>query len=203
MYQSEKKQTTQETPLTSDIPSREAAGWALQKPRGGNNKFSDNVRSYLTARFDAGVTGRKADPGQVANDMRKARNNDGSRMFSREEWLTKTQIKSFFSRLSAAKRKQSNNLDDSDEELLEEGHEHRKEEILQEEANNIIRELAVEHPIIFDGYDICNYVKSGLISKFTVKEICEYFDVTFTSRDTKAIWLSKITYMVKECSCSS
>ena len=148
MYQSEKKQTTQETPLTSDIPSREAAGWALQKPRSGNKKFSDNVRSYLTARFDAGVTGRKADPGQVANDMRKARNNDGSRMFSREEWLTKTQIKSFFSRLSAAKRKQSNNLDDSDDELLEEEHEHRKEEILQE-ANNIIRELAVEHPIIF------------------------------------------------------
>ena len=186
--ESEKKQTTQETPLTSDIPSREAAGWALQKPRGGNKKFSHNVRSYLTARFDAGVTGRKADPGQVANDMRKARNNDGSRMFSREEWLTKTQIKSFFSRLSAAKRKQSNNLDDSDEELLEEEHEHRKEEILQEEANNIIRELAVEHPIIFDGYDICNYVKSGLISKFTVKvlkEICEYFDVTFKSRDTQ------------------
>ena len=102
--------------------------------------------------------------------MRKARNNDGSRMFGREERLTKSQIKSFFSRLSAAKRKQqTNNLDDSDEELLEEEHEHHKENILQEEANDIMRELAVEHPIIFDGYDICNYVKSGLISKFTAR----------------------------------
>ena len=205
--ESEKKQTMQETPLTSDIPSREAAGWALQKPRGGNKKFSDNVRSYLTTRFDAGITGRKADSGQVANDMRKARNNDGSRMFGREEWLTKSQIKSFFSPLSAAKRKrQTSNLDDSDEELLEEEHEHHKEKILQEEANDIMRELALEHPIIFDGYDICNYVKSGLISKFTVKtlkDICEYFDVAFKSRDTKAILLNKITCMVKECSCSS
>lgn len=154
----------QETPLTSDIPSREAAGWALQKPRGGNKKFSDNVRSYLTTRFDAGITGRKADPGQVANDMRKARTNDGLRMFSRKEWLTKSQIKPFFSRLSAAKRKQqTNNLDDSDEELLEEEHEHHKEKVLQEQAGDIMRELALEHPIIFDGYDIYNYVKSGLI----------------------------------------
>ena len=216
--ESEKKQTMQETPLTGDIPSREAAGWALQKPRGGNKKFSDNVRSYLITQFDAEITGTKADPGQVANDMRKARNNDGSRMFGREEWLTKSQIKSFFSRLFAAiksffsrlfaakRKQQTNNLDDSDEELLEEEHEHYKEKILQEEANDIMRELAVEHPIIFDGYDICNYVKSGLISKFTVKtlkDIYEYFDVAFKSRDMKAILLNKITCMVKECSCSS
>ncbi len=203
--ESEKKQAVQETPVTSDVPSREAAGWALQKPRGGNKRFSDNIRSYLTARFDAGVTGRKADPGQVASDMRKARNNDGSRKFSREEWLTKTQIKSFFSRLSAARRKQQSNLDDGDEELLEEEHEYRKEENLQEEVKDMFRELAVEHPIFYDGYDICDHVKSGLISKFTVKilkDICEYFDVAFKSRDTKAILLSKITCMVKECSCS-
>ena len=115
--------------------------------------------------------------------MRKARNNDGSRKFSREEWLTKTQIKSFFSRLSAARRKQQSNLDDGDEELLEEEHEYRKEENLQEEVKDMFRELAVEHPIIYDGYDICDHVKSGLISKFTVKilkDICEYFDVTLS-----------------------
>ncbi len=137
--------------------------------------------------------------------MRKARNNDGSRKFSREEWLTKTQIKSFFSRLSAARRKQQSNLDDGDEELLEEEHEYRKEENLQEEVKDMFRELAVEHPIFYDGYDICDHVKSGLISKFTVKilkDICEYFDVAFKSRDTKAILLSKITCIVKECGCS-
>jgi Arf-GAP/Rho-GAP domain/ANK repeat/PH domain-containing protein 3 len=200
------KQTVKETAVTSDFPSREAAGWALQKAKGGNKRFSDNIRSYLTTRFDAGVTGRKADPGQVANDIRKARNDDGSRKFSREEWLTKTQVKSFFSRLSAAKRKQQSNLDDSDEEFLKEEHEYRKEENLQEEVNDIIRQLAVEHPIIYDGYDICDHVKTGLISKFTVKilkDICEYFDVPFKSRDTKAILISHISCMVTECSCFS
>ena len=105
-----------------------------------------------------------------------------------------------FTTICSKEEATNNNLDDSDEELVEEEHEHHKEKILQEEANDM-RELAVEHPIIFDRYDICNYVKSGLISKFTVKtlkDICEYFDVAFKSRDTKAILPNKITCMVKE-----
>ncbi len=72
--------------------------------------------------------------------------------------MTKTQIKSFFSRLSPARRKQQSNLDDGDEELLEEEHEYRKEENVQEEVKDMFRELAVEHPVFYDGYDICGYV---------------------------------------------
>ena len=37
-------------------------------------------------------TGRKEDSAQVANDMRNARNTDGTKMFSRMEWLSKLQI---------------------------------------------------------------------------------------------------------------
>ena len=36
--------------------------------------------------------------------MRTTRNADGSRKFSRDEWLTKGQVQSFFSRLSAISR---------------------------------------------------------------------------------------------------
>lgn len=183
-----------------------AAGWALQKPRGDKKRFSENVRSYLTARFDAGVTGRKADTRQVSNDMTKARNNDGSRKFTRDEWLTKTQVQSFFSRLSAARKKQKVILhpDESDEELLEEEHNFLKEKNRREQVNDMLSQLGIEHPIVYDGYDICDRVKSGLISKFnvkTLKSICEHFELTFKSRDTKAALLSKITEMVKECEC--
>ena len=73
----------------SGVSKPEARGWALQKPRVGGTRFSENVKSYLTARFDVGTqTGRKADPSQVAADMRTTRNADGSRRFSRDEWLT-------------------------------------------------------------------------------------------------------------------
>ena len=80
-------------------------GWALQKPRGGGARFSENVKSYLTAKFDFGEdTGRKADPTQVAADMQVARNTNGERKFQRSEWLSKSQIQGFFSQLAASKR---------------------------------------------------------------------------------------------------
>ena len=98
----------------------EASGWALQKPRGGRTRFSEKVKSYLTARFDVSTqTGRKSDPSQVATDMRTTRNADGSRKFSRDEWLTKGQVQSFFSRLFAISRKRgvtrAENVDSDDE----------------------------------------------------------------------------------------
>ena len=38
-------------------------GWALQKPKGGQTRFSDKVRGYLQKEFDIGQkTGRKEDP---------------------------------------------------------------------------------------------------------------------------------------------
>ena len=72
-------------------------GWALQRPRGGGTRFTENVKAYLAMRFaDGEKTGRKADPTQVAADMRKARNIEGTRTFNRSEWLTKTQVQGFF-----------------------------------------------------------------------------------------------------------
>ena len=72
-------------------------GWALQKPRGGGTRFTENVKIYLTRRFEDGEkTGRKADPTKVAVEMRKASYNEGTRKFSRSEWLTKTQVQGSF-----------------------------------------------------------------------------------------------------------
>ena len=82
-------------------------GWALQKPRVGGKRYSPHVKDYLKARFDAGEqSGQKADPQQVSMDMRNARTDENNRLFSREEWLTRNQVQSYFSRLSALKRKQ-------------------------------------------------------------------------------------------------
>ena len=65
-------------------------GWALHKSRSGQTRFSDNVCEYLQKKFDIGEeTGRKEDPAQKASNMRKARNTDGTRTFSRAEWLSK------------------------------------------------------------------------------------------------------------------
>ena len=78
----------------------------LCKPR-SSVRFSPKVKEYLTARFTMGErTGRKADPGQVAADMRNAKNESNERLFTRSEWLSKNQVQSFFSRMAAAHRKE-------------------------------------------------------------------------------------------------
>jgi len=52
-------------------------GWALHKPRSQAVRFTDEVKQYLTTKFDLGErTGNKADPGKVAADMRTSRKPD-------------------------------------------------------------------------------------------------------------------------------
>ena len=74
--------TTTERESGEPSPSDLSQGWALHKPKGGAG------RQYLTSKFDIGVQfGRKEDPGQVAQDIRKAKAENGDRLFSREECL--------------------------------------------------------------------------------------------------------------------
>ena len=55
-------------------------GWAL-RVRKSCAVFSENLRAYLTSKFDVGVkTGRKLDPKTVAKQMRN--------QFPNDEWLT-------------------------------------------------------------------------------------------------------------------
>ena len=58
--------------------------WALQKPRGEGTRFTENVKLYLTKRFDDGEkTGRRADPTQVVRAYRaKARASAVERSFA-------------------------------------------------------------------------------------------------------------------------
>lgn len=81
-------------------------GWALHKLRSQAMRFPFEVKQYLTTKFDLGErAGNKVDPGKVAADMRTAGNMDGSRIFKREHWQTKSQVQGFFSRMAATRTK--------------------------------------------------------------------------------------------------
>ena len=80
-------------------------GWALRQTEKAA-RSNANQRSYLDEKFLIGQsTGIKADPSQVARDLRNARTEGGKQRFSIDEFLTPQQIKSYFSR-KAAKTKQ-------------------------------------------------------------------------------------------------
>ena len=131
-------------------------GWATHKSRGGKTHFSQQVREYLTLKFDLGEkTGQKADSNQVSRDMRNARTVGSKRLFSREEWLTGTQIQGFFSRLASARRRRNNAQQSSvsENEVVEDTHEQEHNAMVEE----VISEMGLKHPIIFDVYNICEY----------------------------------------------
>ena len=66
-------------------------------------------------------------------------------------------------------------------------------------------EIGLTHPIVYDIYGLCDYVKKDKLNYFTVsmlKEICTFFELPFKSRDSKAVLMSKIKEMTHECQCS-
>ena len=182
-------------------------GWALHKPKGGAVCFSEKVRQYLISKFDfVEHSGRKEDPRQVSQDMRKAKGENGERLFSREEWLTKAQIQGFFSRLSSSRRRRAATSpsivvdDKSDEELIDESEVNHMTAV-----GSVVTEIGLTHPIVYDIYDLCDYVKKEKLNHFTVsvlKEICTFFELPVKSRDSKAVLMSKIKEMIHERQCS-
>ena len=76
--------------------------------------------------------------------MRNARSEDHTWLFRREEWLSKSQVQGFFSRLAAKRRKHTN-----EEIPLEDALEEEK----QQEWNNLLdtinEDLNLQHPVIY------------------------------------------------------
>ena len=72
--------------------------------KGQNLKYKIIFESWPQDHGKVG-RGKKADRDQVqANSTRNARNERNERLFEKEEWLTKTQITSFFSRLASRQK---------------------------------------------------------------------------------------------------
>ena len=199
--QTEERQSQHHQPCTHSEESVPEAnmGWALAKARSGSSQFSEKVKDYLTKKFNIGEkTGQKVSAEQVTKDMRNARTHDNQRLFGREDWLTKLQVQGFFSRLASTRRKQGWHEADTSEED-DEGDEVGEQRHAVEE---VIENLGLKHPIIFDVYNVCDYYHSNKLPSFNVsmlKDMCEYFEIPYKSRDLKRDLLPKVSELVKEC----
>ena len=175
-------------------------GWALHKPRSQAVRFTDEVKQYLSTKFDLGErTGNKADPGKVAADMRTSRKPDGWRMFERKDWLTKSQVQGFFSRLAATRRRQGNQ-EVQIEDVYAEEEEQERHGVLE----NIAAQLSPRHPICYDSYCLCDLSRDEKLDGFSVvmlKEILKYFEVPFASRDRKKNLVVNLSKFLEGCEC--
>ncbi|KAL9953731.1 hypothetical protein ACROYT_G041192 [Oculina patagonica] len=124
-------------------------GLALHKARNQGVRFPDDVKQYLTRKFDLGErTGEKADPGKVAADMRTARRPDGLRIFDR---------------LAATRRKQGNQELQMEDVYAEEEEEERREVL-----ESVAAELSPRHPICYDSYCLCDLARDESLDSFSV-----------------------------------
>ena len=118
----------------------------------------------------------------VARQMKIARDVDGQRQFSHDEVLCCTQIPSFFSRPAKCKSSEDQLVSDKDYEAAE------NEEALATLRNEVLERIQPKHPVMYDGYNICDLVTSQKLNKLKISklsEICRSFklEVKSSGRD--------------------
>ena len=182
-------------------------GWALKTVQ-KSSRMSEDVRNYLIQRFNDGAkTGNKADPKQVEHEMKHVRNTTGGLLFQPFEWRTSKQIASFFSNLSKSQR--AKNIDEGNH-----GIETEDEDTNIQDKNLQLLQLVIEsqvqadHPILFQGHNLCHLATEGKIKTLrldTLKKACLSLDVEVTGskarKDTFALALDKYicTHRSKSC----
>ncbi|KAK3738657.1 hypothetical protein QZH41_007870 [Actinostola sp. cb2023] len=125
-----------DTQYHSDTVVQEKAsqGWALRKQK-TTVRISPAVKEYLTKVFNEGTKDghSKANPADVAEDLKIT--------FPRTEWLEAQTIKGYFSH---------------EEDTSSQDAAITREEFLQKLIDEARKELDLQHPLIFDGINLCD-----------------------------------------------
>ena len=194
-------------------------GWALKTIK-KKVRFTKKQTEFLTDQFQKGeYSGRKSDPQEVSKTMSLARDQAGERRFQPDEVLTSQQISGFFSRLSAKKRLEvtaagnrakASEISEVDMESVD------KDEISAEAEShlsavcaNVMRDVAIQHPIVSFDLNICELVQKRTLTTLRVdrlRDMCidlglDISDISPQKR--KKPFIARLTQLVQECICSS
>ena len=178
-------------------------GWALKVTK-RPTRMTDNVKTFLMEKFEEGVrTGNKADPVQVAREMKTLRNEEGQPTFKPEEWRTAQQISSLFSRQTAAQRHRAVDAEEIPDEDIEAAE--------SEMALDTLRSLVMNdmgkpsHPIAVGDRNICELVRTNRLRSFklaVLKEMCKQLHLTTTGPlSRKKTFFEAIEAFSESCTC--
>jgi hypothetical protein len=189
--------------IQTSCVNRRPMGWALKTSGQGRARFTEDQKSYLTAKFRLGEeTGIKTDPAAVARSMMCAKGPEGNLLFTSDDFLTAKQISGFFSRLASKKSlKEGELLQKEDIEVA--AHEAHLEELL----NKAEREFAQKHPIVYDSYNLCELASQKKLNKFSLtvlKSICSSFGIDTADIEGKRLkkpFINRLQSLCQECEC--
>lgn len=191
-------------PSTSTSRFSSSKGWALKTNKRGP-RMGEKARMFLLDKFNAGLTGHKADPLQVAKEMKLSKDKDGNPLFCPEEWRSAKQITSFFSRMSALHKQQGaqmdvEELDEGDLIALEteEGLKTLNEAVLNDMEHSL-------HPVTVNELNICELTGSGKLQTLKIaqlSDICIALQLqTSGPQDKKKTFIGPIEDFIKNCPC--
>ena len=182
-------------------------GWALQSAGVQRKNLTVAQKNYPTEVFQVGErTRQKADPTSVSKAMRRVKHSDGSNIFDKRYYLTPLQIAGFFSRLSA---KKTYSVEQSSEEEEPERNELITEKaIIEEMSDEVTKALALQHPIMYETYNICDIVGQCKLAKFsirTLQNICAALklDVASMIGKRKQPYMEIIEGVLARCGCET
>ena len=180
-----------DAPLTHRASDICQMGWALKSsPR--KVRFTQEQKNFLDLKYNLGEqTGKKSSGEDVASQMRRARGQDGKRLFAVNDFLTAQQISSYFSRM-AAKRKNVTEAE-VDTEV--------RENLIRDVTAEITEKLVAEEqqqPVSEDEsrgccysyrrVNLCRMSRDELRAKLTLpnlKSICLKYGIQGVSRNRK------------------
>ena len=181
-----------------------AEGWALKSNK-RSPRMGEKAKLFLLDKFNAGTTGNKADPAQVAQEMKVIRDDAGELLFTPEEWRTSKQIASFFSRMSALQKRQqpqndSDALDEEDLAALEE------EDNMQALHKAVLDDMdSALHPVTINNIDICSLSRTGKLKALNItqlRNICNVLKLHYQGRkNRKDTYIEAIALYASKCSC--
>ena len=149
---------------------------------------------------------------QVSIDMRCARDEQGTCLFTASECLQTQQIRAFFSRLATAQRNNVQNpsdvVEDDVRDLESDSQAEQYETQLQQLHRDVIAEVAERHPIFFyQRFNLCELSQQNKLKKFNIDmlaRICEHFELNTAtvSRKRKDGFITQIKELIGSCSCN-
>ena len=194
----------------SSARERRNVGWALKSTK-WTTRMEEKVKAFLVQKCHQGVAGgQKADPIQVAREMKTIRDSSGKLQFKPDEWGTAQQISSFFARMSALQRQRQADETESkeeqeitDEDLTALESEDHIQAIRQEVYRDI--EQATSHPIQIEAVNVCELSRAGKLSSLKLaqlREVCRALSLqTNGSNSRKRTFTEPLDAYAKLCSC--
>ena len=158
-------------------------------------------------------TGKKANPEEIERQMGNARNERNERLFEREDMGVAYQDPNnvfFFSSLASRQRTCGQHAISKEQEFDITADENDDIDALigDSDRNNLLDDIqsriGLEHPIVYDTYDLCAYHKEEKLQAFNVamlKTILRHFEVPFRAKDRKTDLIRLLTEVIQECNC--